>query len=247
VQDITERIDHEQELEKRSEVEQQIVGIVSHDLRNPIAAIALLADSLSREVQDRPRALSMARRLVRSATRAARFVEQVLDFTQARLGDGIPMRKEEQDLVPALEGVLDDLRTEYGAERIRTVGERHVVGTWDAARLAQAVANLVANALKYSQRDTAVTVTIGRDAGALLLEVHNDGPAIEPGMLRELFQPLKRGAQDVAARGSIGLGLFIVEQIVHAHGGTVSVSSTRERGTCFSVRVPLDAEAVVVA
>jgi signal transduction histidine kinase len=112
-------------------------------------------------------------------------------------------------------------------------------GEWDPDRLAQVVQNLVFNALKYGPADAAVRVDTQAAQGEVVLLVHNEGPPIPPEKLRILFEPLQRAASqtDKASR-SIGLGLFIVKQIVSAHEGTVSVQSVEDGGTTFAVRLP---------
>ena len=113
-------------------------------------------------------------------------------------------------------------------------------GHWDPDRLAQVVTNLVTNAVKYSPQQSTVTVTLCARDGNALPEVHNTGTPIPPGMLGRIFHPMQRGgARTDAAHRSVGLGLYIVEQVVRAHRGTIDVQSTAETGTTFTVRLPM--------
>ena len=115
-------------------------------------------------------------------------------------------------------------------------------GLWDSDRIAQVVTNLVSNALKYSPASSPVRIRVGRDADEALLSVHNRGDPIAADLLPQLFEPLHRGGRGVdKTTRSIGLGLYIVDQIVRAHGGSVRAESTADSGTTFSVRLPFAA------
>ncbi|WP_257454384.1 hybrid sensor histidine kinase/response regulator [Archangium lipolyticum] len=238
--DITERKRAEEELRRRAEFAQQLVGIVSHDLRNPITAILLGAQSLLRRRNglDESQALT-ATRIQSSAERAARMVRDLLDFTQARLGGGIPIHPAPLDLHALTRQVLDEVRMSYPERSFRVDSEGDGQGQWDPDRLAQVITNLVSNAAKYSPAGTLVTVVTRGHDGQVSLEVHNTGDPIPPELRQRLFQPMTRGASEVdRASRSIGLGLFIVDSIVRAHGGSVDVSSSAGEGTTFTVRLP---------
>jgi signal transduction histidine kinase len=239
MQDVSDRWAYEEELRRRAEVEEQLVGIVSHDLRSPLSAIVLLAGALKGDVSDRPNALRAVDRLTRSADRVSRMVNDLLDFTQARLGGGIPMRKAEIDLAPVLDETIDLLRTEHPARTILFERDATLLGTWDGDRLAQVAQNLVKNALAYSDAGTPVTVRAARQGDDVALDVHNHGEPIEQARLADLFLPLTRATSEGAAKRSIGLGLFIVERIVSAHGGRIEVTSSRDDGTRFVVALPV--------
>jgi signal transduction histidine kinase len=136
--------------------------------------------------------------------------------------------------------VVDELRAAFPEREIVLRTEGDASGSWDGDRLAQIAHNLVTNALKYGCRSTPVLVTIrGNDERDVLLEVHNEGAPIPPALVPELFKPLSRGAAETGrTSGSIGLGLFIVDQLVRAHEGTIAVRSTESDGTTFTVRLP---------
>jgi sigma-B regulation protein RsbU (phosphoserine phosphatase) len=110
-------------------------------------------------------------------------------------------------------------------------------GEWDPDRLRQVVANLATNAFKYSAPGTPVTVRTRGEPDYVMLEVHNEGPPIPPEALDHLFEPMQRGKRDDRKEG-LGLGLFIVDQIVRAHGGSIEVSSSAEAGTTFRAWLP---------
>jgi signal transduction histidine kinase len=111
-------------------------------------------------------------------------------------------------------------------------------GAWDGDRLAQLVSNLLSNAVHYSPLDSPVHIETRGEERELVLTVHNTGAPIPPEVLPRLFQPMQRGVAEVSQARSVGLGLYIVDQVVRAHGGRVEVASTAEAGTTFTVRLP---------
>ncbi|QRO01235.1 response regulator [Archangium violaceum] len=238
-QDVTQQKEQEAELRRRVEFEQQIVGIVSHDLRNPINAITLAARTLLwREGLD-ARAVKSANRILSSAERATRMIRDLLDFTQARLGGGIPLERRPTDLRLLVQQVLEEVGVAWPERRIEVSQRGNTWGEWDSDRMAQVVSNLVTNALKYSPTDTPVRVDLCAEGEAAVLSVHNEGAPIPPDLIPRLFEPLQRGAREMdRASRSIGLGLYIVKHLVEEHGGTVSAQSSQGRGTTFIVRLP---------
>ncbi len=227
-----------QELSQRVDFEQQLIGIVSHDLRSPVSAILLGAAGLLRGEDLSARQTKSVVRIQSAAERAHRLIRDLLDFTQARLG-GLRVERRMMDFHETLRGVLEEAEaTHIGRElQVRLRGDGR--GEWDPDRLGQVVQNLVTNALKYSPEGTPVRVETHPGDDSLTLSVHNEGAPIPPERLGTIFEPLQRATGDVDAAGrSIGLGLYIVKQVVAAHGGTVSVQSTFEAGTTFTVRLP---------
>jgi PAS domain S-box-containing protein len=227
------------EEKQRSEFEQQLIGIVSHDLRNPITAISLGTANLLRREDLDERILKTLVRIQSSTERAIRMIRDLLDFTQSRLGGGIVLHRAPMDLHPLLRLVMDEVHMSFPEREVRIETRGDGRGEWDADRMAQVITNLVTNALKYSPEGTPVTVRTHGDADVLVLEVHNEGGPIPPESLRHLFEPMRRGGVPYDRLGrSIGLGLFIVHHIVQAHGGTIDVRSLAPEGTTFSVRLP---------
>jgi PAS domain S-box-containing protein len=238
--DMTERSAAERALRERAGFEQYLIGIASHDLRNPLQAVLLSVQALMRNEAADARTLRAAARIQSSAERAMRLVRDLLDFTRARLGGGIPVEREALDLHALVRGVVDEVQAAHPERDVRLTAEGDGRGTLDPDRLSQVVQNLLVNALAYSPADSGVSVRT-RGAGAeLLLEVHNHGAPIAPELLPRLFEPMQRAAEaagEPQAR-SIGLGLFIVRHLVEAHHGSIAVASTAEAGTTFTVRLP---------
>ena len=238
--DITAEVRRAHEAQERAELEKQLLGMVSHDLRNPLNAVLVGAEYLLQDPALDERAHKLAARVQSSAERSLRLVRDLLDFTQARLGSGIPITRQPLDLQASMQQVVDELRAAFPGREIVLRGEGDASGNWDGDRLAQVAHNLVTNALKYGRKDAPVVVSVrGANEGEVLLEVHNEGDPIPPALVPELFKPLSRGSDEAERKsGSIGLGLFIVDQLVRAHEGTIAVQSTESDGTTFTVRLP---------
>jgi signal transduction histidine kinase len=228
-----------EELHHRADFEQQLIGIVSHDLRTPVSAILLGVVALLRGEELSVRQTKSALRIQSSAERANRMIRDLLDFTQARLAGGIRIERRATDLHELTRGVLEEIEATHGGRELRWSRAGDGRGEWDPDRLGQVVQNLVTNALKYSPAGTPVRIETSAEEGGVVLSVHNEGAPIPPERLGSIFQPLQRasGEVDKAGRG-IGLGLYIVKQVVEAHGGDVRVESTLEAGTTFTVRLP---------
>jgi PAS domain S-box-containing protein len=237
--DLTEHQQRESELRRAAEFRERFLGIVSHDLRNPLNAISLSAGALVREEGLSARAQKTAGRIVHSTERMGRMIGELLDFTRGRLGGGIPIVRRPGDLRPLCRHVLDELRVTRPQREVRLKGEGQFQGDWDGDRLAQLVGNLAKNALDYSPEDSPVTVSLLDEGTQVRLEVHNHGEPIPAEILPVIFEPFRRGvkAEDSKPSG-LGLGLFIARQIALAHGGTLEVRSTREDGTRFTVCLP---------
>jgi signal transduction histidine kinase len=224
--------------ERHLEFEQQLIGIVSHDLRNPIAAIALTAEALMRKKDVAATLERPLQRITHSAKRAERMIFDLLDFTQARLGTGLIMHRSRVDIGEVAGRCLDDLQVVHPSRQLTLVVNGDPVIDADGDRLAQVITNLAGNGLKYSPHDAPVTVTLTHTPDAFTLEVHNEGDPINPSELPYIFKPLRRGSRLGQTERNIGLGLYIVKEIVKAHGGTIAVTSDLLHGTTFKVCLP---------
>jgi signal transduction histidine kinase/CheY-like chemotaxis protein len=229
----------QEELRRRTEFEQQLIGIVSHDLRNPLGAITMAAGLLQVSPGLNERQLKAAHRIASSCERATRLIRDFLDFTQARLGTGIPLKPRPMDLHEVTRHVVDEVRQAHPHREVHLETSGEGQGEWDPDRISQVLTNLVGNALAYSPPNTPVRVTTSNEPGFALLQVHNHGTPISPELLPRLFEPLTRGSPTEGQQSrSIGLGLYIVREILRGHGGSVEVASSVETGTTFSVRLP---------
>jgi signal transduction histidine kinase len=241
---LVELMQQKEEAKRRAGFEQQLVGIVSHDLRNPVTAIMLSAASLLRREALSERERTLVSRIVSSADRANRMIRDLLDFTQARLSGGIRVERAQVNLHAIARDVVEEVAVAHPGREVRLQLTGDGSGEWDPDRLAQVLTNLLGNALSYSPIESEVEVAVRPEGvddanGWLVLEVNNGGAPIPPEQLQNIFQPMTRiGATGARGGRSIGLGLYIVDQVVRAHGGAVSVKSQEASGTTFSVRLP---------
>jgi signal transduction histidine kinase len=226
------------ERKRLQDVEQLLVGVVSHDLRGPLQTIALSCE-LMKAASQGP-ALGWVNRALAAVRRANGLVDDLLDATRARLGGLLPIERAPVDLVRLVEQATEDQRARAPGRAIELDAPASLPAYCDAKRIAQVVSNLVGNAVQHSAPQSVIRVQLGWDgAGGNALSVHNDGPAIPEALRLRIFEPLER-AELASTNHSIGLGLYIVHEIVEAHGGTITVESSAERGTTFRVRLPRD-------
>lgn len=223
----------------------QFLGILGHDLRNPLGAIVMGASVLSATEGLDDRSVRIASRILSSARRMDRLVGDLLDLTRTRLGSGLPIVRAPTDSAHVCRQVVTELRGTHPETSVRFEAKGRLQGLWDSDRLAQVVSNLVGNALQHGAKGRPVVVRARADGHEALLDVHNEGPPIPKGSLNAIFEPMVRlGAAPEGGRSkSLGLGLFVAEQIVLAHGGVIAVTSSRSGGTTFSVRLPRAAPA----
>jgi PAS domain S-box-containing protein len=227
-----------QEARAAVRVREDVVAIVSHDLRNPLNAISLSASTLIKREEVDARTAKAAARIYAAADRAHRLIRDLLDFTQARVG-GIPVSLKPVELGELARQGVEEIRSAYPGRHIVLVVGGECQLEADPDRLAQVMANLLGNAMQHSPAETPVRVVTRREGDEGLFEVHNEGAPIPAELLPTLFEPFQRGREPgTGAGGSLGLGLFIGWQIVQAHGGRIEVRSTAEEGTTFTVRLP---------
>lgn len=216
---------------------EQMVGIVSHDLRNPLSSIVMASGLLAGE-QPTPRQERLLSKITRATDRANHLISDLLDFTQARLGSGLTVIPEPLNLHEVVEEAIDELALAHPARTLQHARAGEGACCADANRLAQLIGNLVSNAAAYGKPETPITVTSSVDRKSVTIAVHNDGVPIPAETHDSLFRPMTRGAKAQSTGRSVGLGLFIVHEIARAHGGAASVESTAAAGTTFTVVFP---------
>jgi sigma-B regulation protein RsbU (phosphoserine phosphatase) len=233
-------------LDETGAFRERLMGIVGHDLRTPLQAITMAATLLLRDdaLDERPRVL--ARRVANSAARMADIIDQLLDFTRSRLGGGIAITREDIELNDVCRRVIDELELVYPGRPIVLAAGPLSRGEWDPDRLAQALSNIVGNALRHGSQTHPITVSTSTAEGSVVVDIHNEGEPIPVAAMPHLFDPFRRGTSDADAASpgaGLGLGLFIAQQIIHAHDGGIAVSSSAADGTTVSIRLPHQASA----
>ncbi len=235
--DMTEIHRLRESAEDRALFAEQMVGIVSHDLRNPLQTISLAAQVISRAKPiDVDKSARMLSNIDRAAKRAQRLISDLLDFTAARVGHGLMVQRRAVDIHEVVAHVVEELSVAFpqGLIAHRSLGSGNA--TADVDRVAQLVGNLVGNAMAYGEAGRVVTVTSSVDSETVSLTVHNFGTPIPADQQSKIFEPMLRGDELGDSVRSVGLGLFIVRAIAQAHDGVVDVMSDVNAGTAFTFR-----------
>jgi len=228
------------ELRDRSEtlrLNEMFSALLAHDLRSPLSAILASAQYLQRRSDDQA-SIETAARIVSSGKRMARLIEDMLDLARVRLAGGIIVRRESSDFKALVERVVREHQTAAPARLIEASYDGDCTGLWDPERIAQVASNLIGNALKHGNPDASVRVRLEETSGdSIALEVANGG-TIAPNVLAHLFDPFWAGQREPGRGEGLGLGLYIVSQIVQAHQGTVVVKTGEGDRTSFRVQLP---------
>ena len=236
-----------QELEEKTEtlrLNEMFTAVLGHDLRNPLGAMlnsAYLLQKHSGETQVQ----QAATRMLSSGMRMSRMIEDMLDLARTRQGAGIPLNPQSADLGTLIDRVVHECQTGAPERRIEVRHQGDLTGEWDTDRLAQVASNLIGNALQHGEAGEAVRVEVdGTQTDCVVLTVVNTG-CISPDVLPHLFDPFRGGKRQDGRNEGLGLGLYIVQQIVLAHQGCVDVDTARDNCTAFRVKVPRRIAAVM--
>ena len=220
-----------------SDLREQFIAVLGHDLRNPLAAIDAGVNMLKRTVKgdEETQIIDLVRG---SVARMSGLIDNVLDFARGRLGGGLPLNKDPyQPLAPILEQVVAELRAAWPNRSIEIDIDLTEPVHCDRVRVAQLFSNLLGNALSYGASDKPVRVSARTDKAFFNLAVSNEGEPVPPATIENMFQPFVRGAASPSQQG-LGLGLYIASEVARAHGGALEVTSTAKE-TCFTLRMPL--------
>lgn len=216
------------------------IGILGHDIRNPLGTILISAEVLVRTGQLTRQAVAP---IENAALRIKGIIEQVVDFTRAQADGVMPIERVPGNLSEQVAKVVQETQVGHPARVVRfeSCGDFH--GSWDEGRMGQLVSNLLGNALLYGARESEVTVRMWSTADEVCVAVHNEGKPIPPEESERIFQPLERGLQrhlegERRETTGLGLGLYICREIVHSHGGTLVLDSSADAGTTFTVTLP---------
>ena len=226
-----------EQAEASDSYKEMFLGILGHDLRDPLTTVITTARLMLRG-ELAPDSRTRLGRIETSGVRMTRMIDQLLDVTRARLSDGIPVNhSQSHDLVPIVRKIVDELRAPHPNRSIQVQAAGPCVVHLDPDRFEQVISNLVGNAVRHGDADRPVTVSVAIRDREVRLSVHNSGPPIDPALLPSLFDPFTRRDGRDRARG-LGLGLYIADRIVNAHGGRIEIQSTVEAGTRFDVILP---------
>ncbi len=235
------------QLERAVEYRERVMGILGHDLRNPVSAVLSLATTMA-EKTDVPAKVKEGLGHIRaSAERMEQLIGTVLDFTRLRFRGAPELALDTFDLEDLARAIVDELRAAHPNRRITLDARGELSGRWDFTRIGQVISNLVENALTHGARESPVAVDLSSEDGCAVLAVTNLGPTIPSAALDKLFEPFWQGPKGSGGKSrGLGLGLYIARQIAQAHGGAIQVRS-QEGQTTFTVRLPLRVEAAAHA
>jgi signal transduction histidine kinase len=215
------------------------LGMLGHDLRNPLNVILNTARLMTMQEPHDSETKKRLARVMSSSERMHRMIEQILDTTRARLAAGIGLSLgEARDIVPLVGEVATDFRAAHPRCCFELQAEAPCPARVDADRFAQVLRNLLDNAIAHGDRERPIRVEASTDGGLICIGVHNYGRPIPPEHLGLLFDPFARGGKPQARSAALGLGLYISQHIVRAHGGNLTVESSEETGTRFEIRLP---------
>ncbi|MDI3272378.1 sensor histidine kinase [Pseudomonas sp. MDT1-16] len=216
------------------------LAILGHDLRAPLQAISMSTELLLRKAPLEGDALTCAINVKRGARHMAVMVSDLLELVRSRLGKSLPIEPAPMDLADAAHAAIAEACA-GNPECDPTVNvQGDTRGVWDAGRLDQLLQNLIGNALQHGMNKRDVTLSLTGEPDAVRLTVHNYGTPIPEEAIGTIFDPLVRSADEQLGQPttSLGLGLFIIKEVVNAHGGTIEVSSSEADGTLFTVVLP---------
>jgi len=216
-----------------------LLGMIGHDMRNPLQAIRMTASYLQK-LNAGDEIAAAAARLVFSGARLKAMLGDLSDFSRDKLGLGIEVSPHPIDLADVFLEEVQQLRTAHPTRRIDLSSAGELGGVWDAGRMHQVLGNLLSNALKYGKPGSTVEVVLAGIGDEVIFTVTNHGVKIGDDALRAFFDPLSRGQHPQAHRdqdGGLGLGLYICRQIALAHHGSIQARSDENR-TTFEVRLP---------
>lgn len=223
---------------RAEEFHRNVLGIVGHDLRNPLNAISGFTRLLAARGgldDDRVRMLG---RIEASAAKAARIARDLLDLTRIQSACGIPIERKGVRVDELCAAVVEEAGTAFPGREVRSFGRGDVAVRWDPDRVSQALSNLVVNAFKYGAQDRPVTVEWDDLGVDVAVRVRNWGAPIPPDVGSHLFEPFRQGEQAGAKAGGLGLGLYIAREVARAHGGSLEACSSEDEGTVFTLRLP---------
>ncbi len=226
------KVDHSRDL---------FLGVLGHDLRNPIGAMLMSAQLIAKIGSLSERQRMLISQVVTSAARATDILDQLLDLTRARLGSGLHVIRESMDMAFVSRQLVGEMRTLHPDRKFDLKISGDTEGRWDKPRIGQVFSNLLGNAAQYGFKDVPINVTVVGDAKDVSVSVHNDGVPIPKDAIGGIFDALIRGGpdgDDDSNSTNLGLGLYITKEIISAHGGTIRVTSTEKDGTTFTARFP---------
>jgi signal transduction histidine kinase len=236
-------VTYTQDIDQSKEI---FLAILGHDLKSPLGAVMMSTSFMLETGGLVEPHLTLTRQIASSSKRMQQMIGDLLDFTRSRLGNGIPIVRAPMNIGKIVHDVVDEVRAGSPDRKIKIDARTGVSVNWDCARISQAIGNLLSNAVEHSPKQSVVTVDVEQTDGEAAITIHNEGPPLSAEQLDGIFGSMKNTQAQTdpghsGPLGHLGLGLYIAERIVHAHGGRIEVESTETSGTTFSMLIPPDA------
>jgi signal transduction histidine kinase len=210
------------------------IGILGHDIRTPLNAISIGAETLMRAESPDGKYIQLASRMLNSSARINGMVNDLLDFTKARFG--MRLSPHPADIGQLTEQVIEEIRSTYPERTIIFNVSGNLSGAWDSGRISEALSNLICNALQHGSQTEPVSVSLSGETDEVAVTVHNFGMPIPEEQIGHIFEPMRRYTETPrdgqGSHSNLGLGLYI------AHRGTISAVSNESEGTRFTIRLP---------
>lgn len=225
---------------KEREFRERFVSTMTHDLRNPLSAIKTCAEMILRYPEKTENALKLLERIVDSTDRMDGMILDLLDTSRVQAGQELPLHISPCDLALVVEKTVEEMVLLHG-DRFVLTSMKTLRGRWDCPALQRVLENLIDNAVKYGSQKAPITIELKKGEKSLLLSVHNEGKEIPLEEQENLFKPYRRAeSAEKSGYPGWGIGLSLVRGIAEAHGGKVGVESLKNKGTTFTVKLPLE-------
>jgi signal transduction histidine kinase len=235
------------EAESAVRTRDELLAIVSHDLKNPLAAIKgnsqLLWRRVARmDVDDAEKLTMLLNRIDEAASRMNLLISDLMDFGRLQAGQSLTLQRRPVDLVTLANNVARELQNTTDSHVIRVdAGVASLAGMWDGPRIEQVLSNLLANAIKYSPQGGPITVRVyRREDGRAALSVSDQGLGIPPQDLPHIFEWFRRAKNTSGRISGAGIGLASARYIAHQHGGDIEVESVPGEGSTFTLVLPVE-------
>jgi signal transduction histidine kinase len=223
----------------QSAFREQFVTALAHDMRTPLASVNISAEVILRTT-DLPRIYLLAKQIIENAERMSRMIQDVLDSVLFQNGERLPLHPSNFDMLDLVKEICEQSKAAHG-ERFQMVG-KPVTGWWGQDAIRRALENLVDNAVKYGAPDRPIRIQVASAYERVIITVHNEGDPIPPDQIETVFQVFHRAkAAKEGNRPGWGIGLPYVRSVAESHGGSIGVDSSAERGTTFTIDLPVDA------
>jgi signal transduction histidine kinase len=220
----------------------RFLAILGHDLRTPLNAITMSANFVLDTGELREPTIGHIKTIARSAKRMNQMVGDLLDFARGQFGRGIPIVRGEMDVRKVIDAAVAEVAASYPKARVYVEASGELHGQWDSTRLGQALTNLIANAAQHGAAESTINIAAHGTPGEVVIAVQNQGGVIPAEKLNRIFGGTGQDSAERESSDHLGLGLYIVHEIVKSHGGTVDASSSAEEGTTFTICLPQHAQ-----